>query len=74
MGVQIVMDAQMLHIDGIALLHRLKDEFPLLRIILLTTFSTDDSPLAALLAGVDVCLPKDISPAVSHSRRSRQAG
>lgn len=57
----LLMDVKMPQMDGIAATHQIKSEFPDVRVILLTTFTTDDLLLEGLEAGVSGYLLKDTS-------------
>jgi YesN/AraC family two-component response regulator len=46
----VLMDIKMPHMDGIETVRRMKMELPQIRVILLTTFTTDDYVLEGLLA------------------------
>jgi DNA-binding NarL/FixJ family response regulator len=59
----ILMDIRMPHLDGLAATERLLAAQPDLRIIVLTTFDTDDLVLKALRLGASGFLLKDTPPA-----------
>src|ERR1700680_2021530 len=59
----LLMDVKMPQMDGIAATRSIKSEFPEMRVILLTTFATDDFLLKGLEAGARGYLLKDMSAA-----------
>ncbi len=59
----LLMDVKMPQMDGIAATRCIKSEFPEMRVILLTTFATDDFLLEGLEAGASGYLLKDMSAA-----------
>ena len=59
----LLIDIKMPHMDGIAATRHIKSEFPEMRVILLTTFTTDEFLLEGLSAGASGYLLKDMSAA-----------
>src|ERR1700680_2731043 len=59
----LLMDVKMPQMDGISATRHIKSEFPEMRVILLTTFTTDELLLEGLAAGVSGYLLKDTSAA-----------
>ncbi|MEU7894763.1 response regulator transcription factor [Nonomuraea sp. NPDC049152] len=59
----VLMDIRMPGSDGIAATRRILAELPGCRIIILTTFDTDENVFAALRAGASGFLTKDVEPA-----------
>lgn len=57
----VLMDIKMPHMDGIEAVRQMKAELPQIRVILLTTFTTDGYVLAGLSAGADGYILKDTS-------------
>jgi NarL family two-component system response regulator LiaR len=57
----VLMDIKMPHMDGIEAVRQMKIELPQIRVILLTTFTTDGYVLEGLLAGADGYILKDTS-------------
>ena len=57
----VLMDVKMPHLDGISATRQIKEEFPRVRVMLLTTFSTDDYVLDGLSAGANGYILKDTS-------------
>ena len=59
----VLLDVKMPDMDGIAATRYIKAEFPEMRVVLLTTFTTDDFLLEGLAAGANGYLLKDMSAA-----------
>jgi NarL family two-component system response regulator LiaR len=57
----VLMDVKMPHLDGISATRQIKQEFPQIRVMLLTTFTTDDYVLDGLSAGANGYILKDTS-------------
>lgn len=57
----VLMDVKMPHMNGIVATRQMKLEFPLIRILLLTTFTTDGYVMEGLAAGADGYILKDAS-------------
>lgn len=57
----VLMDVKMPHMDGIEATRQIKRELPLLRVVLLTTFTTDGYVMEGLAAGADGYILKDTS-------------
>ena len=57
----VLMDVKMPHLDGISATRQIKEEFPQTRVMLLTTFTTDDYVLDGLSAGANGYILKDTS-------------
>jgi DNA-binding NarL/FixJ family response regulator len=57
----VLMDVKMPHLDGISATRQIKQEFPHIRVMLLTTFTTDDYVLDGLSAGANGYILKDTS-------------
>lgn len=57
----VLMDVKMPHMDGIEATRQMKLELPLLRVVLLTTFTTDGYVMEGLAAGADGYILKDTS-------------
>ena len=57
----ILMDVKMPHLDGVSATRQIKEEFPHIRVMLLTTFTTDDYVLDGLSAGANGYILKDTS-------------
>ncbi|HYX49256.1 MAG TPA: response regulator transcription factor, partial [Ktedonobacteraceae bacterium] len=57
----VLMDIKMPHMDGIEAVRQMKIELPQIRVILLTTFTTDGYVLEGLLAGANGYILKDTS-------------
>jgi DNA-binding NarL/FixJ family response regulator len=57
----VLMDIKMPHMDGIEAVRQMKIELPQIRVILLTTFTTDSYVLEGLLAGANGYILKDTS-------------
>ncbi|MEV0582966.1 response regulator transcription factor [Nonomuraea sp. NPDC050310] len=58
----VIMDLHMPRLDGVAATERITADFPEIRVLALSTFDLDENVVAALRAGADGFLPKDISP------------
>lgn len=58
----ILMDIEMPMMDGIAATHGLKESYPDIKVLILTTFDDDDKIFNAILAGASGYLLKDESP------------
>lgn len=73
----LLMDIRMPGIDGVEATRRVRERFPAeaLRIIVLTTFDTDENVLAALRAGANGFLSKGVGPdALAEGIREVAAG
>ncbi len=57
----VLMDVKMPHVDGISATRQIKEHFPQVRVMLLTTFTTDDYVLDGLSAGANGYILKDTS-------------
>lgn len=57
----VLMDVKMPHLDGISATRQIKEEFPQIRVMLLTTFTTDGYVLDGLSAGANGYILKDTS-------------
>jgi DNA-binding NarL/FixJ family response regulator len=57
----ILMDVKMPHLDGISATRQIRQEFPQVRVMLLTTFTTDGYVLEGLSAGANGYILKDTS-------------
>jgi NarL family two-component system response regulator LiaR len=57
----VLMDIKMPHMDGIEAVRQIKAELPLIRVILLTTFTSDGYVLEGLSAGANGYILKDTS-------------
>jgi DNA-binding NarL/FixJ family response regulator len=57
----VLMDIKMPHMDGIEAVRQMKAELPLIRVILLTTFTSDGYVLEGLSAGANGYILKDTS-------------
>ena len=55
----VLMDLRMPRVDGVEATHRIKAEYPAVQIVVLTTYSDDESVFAALQAGARGYLTKD---------------
>lgn len=58
----VLMDLHMPRLDGVGATERIVGRFPETRVLALSTFDLDENVVAALRAGADGFLPKDISP------------
>ncbi|WP_327088140.1 response regulator transcription factor [Nonomuraea sp. NBC_01738] len=58
----VLMDLHMPVMDGVSATERITAELPEVRVLALSTFDLDENVVAALRAGADGFLPKDISP------------
>jgi DNA-binding NarL/FixJ family response regulator len=58
----ILMDVRMPLMDGVEAVKRIKEEFPNIKIIMLSTYQEDDMVRSSLMAGASGYLLKDISP------------
>jgi DNA-binding NarL/FixJ family response regulator len=58
----ILMDVRMPQLDGVEAVRIIKEEFPEIKIIMLSTYREDDLVRASLMAGASGYLLKDISP------------
>ena len=57
----VLMDVKMPHMDGIEATRQIKQEFPSVRVLLLTTFTSDGYVMEGLAAGADGYILKDTS-------------
>ena len=57
----VLMDVKMPHLDGISATRQIKEEFPQIRVVLLTTFTADGYVLDGLSAGANGYILKDTS-------------
>lgn len=67
----LLMDVQMPRMDGIEALRRIKEEWPQIRVILLSAYTVDERVLEGLSAGASGYLLKDSSAGRGRSRHSR---
>lgn len=58
----VLMDLHMPGVDGVRATERITAELPGVRVLALSTFDLDENVVAALRAGADGFLPKDVSP------------
>ncbi|MEV4092954.1 response regulator transcription factor [Streptosporangium saharense] len=58
----VIMDLHMPGLDGVAATERVTAELPETRVLVLSTFDLDENVVAALRAGANGFLPKDVSP------------
>ncbi|MFI6481395.1 response regulator [Nonomuraea sp. NPDC050663] len=58
----VIMDLHMPRLDGVAATEQITASLPDTRVLALSTFDLDENVVAALRAGADGFLPKDISP------------
>lgn len=58
----VLMDLHMPGLDGVTATERITAELPGVRVLALSTFDLDENVVAALRAGADGFLPKDVSP------------
>jgi len=58
----VLMDLHMPGLDGVRATEQITGELPGVRVLALSTFDLDENVIAALRAGADGFLPKDISP------------
>ncbi|NUT39181.1 MAG: response regulator transcription factor [Thermoactinospora sp.] len=58
----VIMDLHMPRLDGVAATEQITASLPDIRVLALSTFDLDENVVAALRAGADGFLPKDISP------------
>jgi DNA-binding NarL/FixJ family response regulator len=58
----VLMDLHMPGMDGVAATELITSELPGVRVLALSTFDLDENVVAALRAGADGFLPKDVSP------------
>ncbi|MEU0563961.1 response regulator transcription factor [Nonomuraea sp. NPDC005983] len=58
----VLMDLHMPGLDGVSATGRITGEQPDVRVLALSTFDLDENVIAALRAGADGFLPKDVSP------------
>uniref|UniRef100_UPI000B25B2D2 response regulator n=1 Tax=Nonomuraea pusilla TaxID=46177 RepID=UPI000B25B2D2 len=58
----VLMDLHMPGLDGVAATEAITAELPGVRVLALSTFDLDENVVAALRAGADGFLPKDVSP------------
>ncbi|MEV0381865.1 response regulator transcription factor [Nonomuraea sp. NPDC050643] len=58
----VLMDLHMPGLDGVGATERITAELPEVRVLALSTFDLDENVVAALRAGADGFLPKDVSP------------
>ncbi|MFG3438027.1 response regulator [Nonomuraea sp. NPDC047897] len=58
----VLMDLHMPGVDGVRATERITTELPGVRVLALSTFDLDENVVAALRAGADGFLPKDVSP------------
>jgi DNA-binding NtrC family response regulator len=56
----VISDIKMPEIDGIELLHRIRIEYPMTRVIMMTGYVTLDNGLACLRHGADTCIFKPL--------------
>lgn len=71
----VLMDVRMPHMDGIEATRRIRDAFPMSRIIVLTVSDDDDDLLATMKAGANGYLLKEVSiEEVANAVRAVMAG
>lgn len=58
----ILMDITMPEMDGITATKKIKHEYPQIKIIILTTFETDETILKSFVCGADGFILKDVEP------------
>ncbi|GAA2868132.1 hypothetical protein GCM10020220_066810 [Nonomuraea rubra] len=58
----VLMDLHMPGMDGVRATELITAELPGVRVLALSTFDLDENVVAALRAGADGFLPKDVSP------------
>ncbi|MEV5553907.1 response regulator transcription factor [Nonomuraea wenchangensis] len=58
----VLMDLHMPNLDGVRATELITDALPEVRVLALSTFDLDENVVAALRAGADGFLPKDVSP------------
>ncbi|MFI6174693.1 response regulator [Nonomuraea sp. NPDC051191] len=58
----VLMDLHMPGLDGVRATELITSELPVVRVLALSTFDLDENVVAALRAGADGFLPKDVSP------------
>jgi two-component system, NarL family, response regulator len=58
-----LLDLRMPHLEGVALVEKLREQFPEAVLVILTTYDTDDDIDRALRAGAKGYLLKDVAPA-----------
>ena len=57
----VVSDIKMPVLDGIELLHRIRDEYPMTRVIMMTGYVTLENGLSCLRHGADTCIFKPLN-------------
>ncbi len=58
----VLMDIEMPQMDGITALKQIKQQYPNIRVIILTTFDSKDNIIASFLANADGYISKEIAP------------